>query len=370
MTRFAGTTGGGDTTAHQPSDVYLAWVEIVARACADASPGTGSLADLDQLAGLVRERLAENVGDSAISQALFNALEDLDALGVVRFRDGSWIQPTQFTRQMRHEGASVQQLWPDITAGYLDPDQEVFLRALIVTAAHGIGDFADVQRVQSADVFASLGWTEDDHDISELLTGLDHLGYVRYWAETGPSMLVRPTYAAIVRVTRRIASQWQDRAAKLLEEGETTTVDLKRELRLDGVREKGEFVRDVLGLATTKASGRDRFLLVGFDDDTHQFVADADPAVSRERLEQILNAYTEPSPEVDWARFPFAGGTAGAVVVRRDPAKVPYRVRKAIWKLQPGQVFVRHGSHTEAPTEAELDALIAEGERARERSKD
>lgn len=348
-----------------PTDAYLGWVEAVARACATAAPSSGSFTLLDDLVPLLDDPLRAGRDHGVTSQALFHALEDLDALGVVRFRDGSWVQPTQFTRRIRHEGASVRDLWRSLTVGYLDPEQQSFLTAL-VTATITRPEVVDLGMVQSADVFDALGWTEDGHDTMGLLVGLSGLGYVQYLPETGPSMLVRPTYAAVVRITQHVAGDWQRRTAVLLEEGETTTVDFKRVLRLDGERDKGEFVRDVLGLATTKASGRDRFLVIGFDDDTRRLVADADPALTRERLEQIINAYTEPRPELDWVTFPYEEGAAGAVVVRRDPAKVPYRVSRPIWKLRPGQVFVRHGSHTEAPTETELAALIAEGQRAQE----
>jgi hypothetical protein len=343
---------------------YLDWVESVARACARSSAPY-------LLARELTESMASAWGapgaDQDVVAAVWTALEDLASLGVVRLR-GTSIEPTQFTRQMRHEGAMVRDHWQDLTETYLDPEQHAFLAALIAASERVRPGSADLEMVSSADVFEALGWSEDDHDATALVAGLAGLGYVRYLAETGPFVLVRPTYAAIVRVTQREASEWQARAAAMLNEGETTTVEYKRELRLDTVREKAEFIKDVLGLATTKASGRDRHMLIGIDDRTRQRVSDLDAGLRRERLEQILNAYSEPSPDVDWVTLPFAGGTIGVVVVRRDPLKVPYRVSKPIGKLEAGDVFVRHGSHTEAPTEAEMTALIAEGEHARERA--
>ena len=168
--------------------------------------------------------------------------------------------------------------------------------------------------VDSGDVYQTLGWDDADHDPNGLRRGLDSMGYIRIWPETSLHQLMRPTYAAIVRVTQRVAGEWQARAMAMLEEGETTTVDFKRELHLDGVRNRGEFVRDVLGLATTKASGRDRYLLIGFDDETRRLVSSVAGSIKRDRLEDIVHAYVEPSPELDWVTFPFDGGTAGVVV--------------------------------------------------------
>jgi hypothetical protein len=50
--------------------------------------------------------------------------------------------------------------------------------------------------------------------------------------------------------------------------------------------------------------------------------------------------------------------------VLRDPAKVPYRVNKTLPHISKGNVYVRHGSQVESPTQAELAALEAEGRAA------
>ena len=78
---------------------------------------------------------------------------------------------------------------------------------------------------------------------------------------------------------------------------ETTTVEFKRQVNLKLDKEKAEFVRDVLALATTKASGR-RWLVIGFDNNTHQFTVSVDPAITQDRLEDILNAYASPAPQM------------------------------------------------------------------------
>ncbi len=123
----------------------------------------------------------------------------------------------------------------------------------------------------------------------------------------------------------------------------------------------------MLGLATTKSSGR-RFLIIGFDNSTRAFHGSVDAAITSERLEQILHAYTEPTPAIRYTKVPWETGEAGIIEAMRETIKLPYKVKKMLGGksgIQEGDVYVRHGSHTEAPTAQELQDLIDEGERAR-----
>lgn len=90
-----------------------------------------------------------------------------------------------------------------------------------------------------------------------------------------------------------------------------------------------------------------------------------DPAISQDRLEQILAAYAAPPPEIHYQRVRWNGGDVGLLEVRRDPARIPYRVTKALAHIAVGDIFVRHGSQVERPTAAELADLEAEGRTAR-----
>ena len=334
---------------------YVEFVEFVFRAYTEMDHGGAIIGTEEIAAALNLERRHDGV---------YNAVEDLQLLGVVGGA-AAYIKATAFSEQVAEGAWALPMFWPRIFARPMTRDQETFL-AKLVEIAHEPGDVsADVEMKGVLEVYSALGWTPSTRDPYRLSEALDEAGFIKSWPATGNDITLRPTYAGMVRVTRRLANEWQERLEELREEGETTTVDIKRELKINGEREKGEFVRDVLGLATTKASGRDRYLLIGFDDATGAFVQDVDPGISRDRLEQIINAYTDPKPEVDWKTVDMGTGHAGIVVVRRDAAKVPYRVAKRIWKLDVGNVYVRHGTQTEAPTPAELAALEAEGELAR-----
>src|SRR5512146_3339801 len=61
------------------------------------------------------------------------------------------------------------------------------------------------------------------------------------------------TYAVVVRATEGAQAVLRQLAADLEPDWETTTVEFKRRVILKRDKEKTEFVRDVLGLATTKA---------------------------------------------------------------------------------------------------------------------
>lgn len=179
-------------------------------------------------------------------------------------------------------------------------------------------------------------------------------------AYMGGHIDVVPTYAGIVRVTREAESQWSKTVQELVEEWETTNVDFKRELNLGKDKEKAEFVRDILGLATTRSSGS-RFLVVGFDDKTRSFAQPTDPSITQERLEQILHAYSEPTLGIRYRIIAWTGGNVGIIEVLRNAQNIPYRVKKDFSSIKAGEIYVRHGSHTEAPTQHELEDLLREG---------
>jgi hypothetical protein len=65
--------------------------------------------------------------------------------------------------------------------------------------------------------------------------------------------------------------------------------------------------------------------------------------------------------------FGYKGGTVARLEVLRDARKLPYSLAKTFGdkkRVVEKQIFVRHGSQTEAPTPAELDAILEEAKRA------
>jgi hypothetical protein len=302
-------------------------------------------------------------------EAVLDALRELERLGLV---EGG---VERFHYKLTQEGrkfpdVSLSAAWGQIFRVHLDEEQREFLSVLAQIGQEVYDDFVCVSEVLGDDLANALGWDTGERNNSRVFyvaESLKNAGMVTMRATSGRTIVVS-TYAGLVTVTREEQSTWLPVVQEAIEEWETTNVDFKRQLNLKSDKEKAEFVRDVLALATTKSSGR-RLLVIGFDDKTHQFVQSVDPKIDQNQLENILHAYTEPTPEIRYHRVPFSGGTVGIIEVMRDPAKVPYKVKQASkgqHVINVGDVFVRHSSRTEAPTPAELADLIAEGETARE----
>jgi hypothetical protein len=82
-------------------------------------------------------------------------------------------------------------------------------------------------------------------------------------------------------------------------------------------------------------------------------------------MEDILAAYSRPVPDIGYTVVTVAEGNVGVVQVRRDRAKVPYRVSKTLAHIVQDDVYVRHGSHIAKADPEEIAELEAEAARAR-----
>jgi Schlafen, AlbA_2 len=186
--------------------------------------------------------------------------------------------------------------------------------------------------------------------------------------QTPPAELhVRETYKGLVLQTKCHLTLEAREIDDLVEEWETTSVEFKQELETRTKDQKAEFVKDVLGLVNTKAGG-ERWLIVGFEDETHTYHSGCTLPSRQDDLEQILSVYADPMVEIRYDIVEYYHGPVGRLRILRDPAKLPYRVGKSIGdkkRIEEDQVFVRHGSQTEEPTDAELQALLEESRRAR-----
>jgi len=354
---------------------YVDWVERVGRAAAQeyAAPDTQRLIGVQ--IGRVAARLGLDGGPDQPGftqrpeyQALVRAVGDLRRLGLA---DPSRSTPT-LSVKLTSEGrrlatVSLREGWPQIHEQVrLDDEQLTFLQALVGLAEQQHDGYADLAEVEFRAVFEALGWTPDFDRAHDVTSVLEDQGCVDRRPTMG-NIRLTPTYVGVVVATEAVQTEWQELLASLLEEWETTSVDFKRELHLKRDKEKAKFVRNVLALATTKSSGR-RFLVIGFDDTTHKFAVSVDPSITHNRLEQILNAYTDPIPEIRYHTVVWETGEVGVIEVLRDPTKVPYRVARDLGNLiSVGEIYVRHGTQVEQPTPGELAALEAEGQAARAR---
>jgi hypothetical protein len=339
---------------------YIDWVELVCRSFADVR------ASSDNIVGW-RELLAAMGLPEEANPAAFAALADLHELGMLdNSHTSGWIRETQNTRAVRG-GASIRDLWPEITHQSLDEEQLQFLKGVIAQSEQPRERWADLDEIQAREVFAELGWEGRGHLMYDLSQSLASLGLIEQQAAMGDYLAVRPTYRGIVLATQGVTTEWWLRIEAMVKDWETTTVEFKERITLGTAKTNAEFAHDIIALANTKASGRDRHLIVGYNDRTRTFETPVDGVIDQNRLEQILNAFSEPAPEVRHFTVDHPSGTGpiGVIEVHRDATKLPHRMKRGGGKIAAGKVFVRHGSQVEEPTAGELTALQHEGDEAR-----
>ncbi len=231
-----------------------------------------------------------------------------------------------------------------------------------------------VEQVGARELLAELGWEEE-----LLLTVLQELRGNRELVYIAPryppaapipsieNLKIWANYRGLVLRTRRNITLQSQHIDRLVEGWETTSVEFKAELRSRTKDQKAELVKDLVGLANTQASG-ERLLVVGFDNETHGYHGSLDTDLTQDNLERIMSPYTEPYLDVRYEVVEYRGGPVGLIEVLRDPRKLPYKVARSVGdrkRIEEDQIFVRHGSQTEEPTNAELEAILKEGERAR-----
>lgn len=302
---------------------------------------------------------------TSLAQAVRDALRDLDAIGWVEA--GSWRQFKVTPNGASFIEADAPRAWRAVFEQHVEDEAVEFLTGLCRIGEERFDSFCCVREVDSVEVFAVLGWEPERLLRAAYLA--KQLASCGMAIQRGglSQVTVVPTYVGFVRGTKKVTTELAELVAGLAGEWETTNVEFKRELNLNSDREKARLVSRVIGLANTKTSGR-RFLVVGFDDATHEFVQPVDPAITVDRLEQIVHAYSEPPINLAFDRVDLGSGEAGLIEVVRRPEDLPYSVNNGLGGtkgIRAGDVYVRHGRRTEKPTVGELEDLVEEGRRAR-----
>lgn len=352
---------------------YVEWCELVLRTMGIAGDESALIRnngiDEDSLArrvwGESHPEVTEQLKTEEGADVIYTAVFDLHKTRLVDDANATFIK---LTRDGRGAAKEIFPVWENACLIRLDPLLQSTLKIINKHSQLSNKYFALVRFVPMNTVHCEL---DDDQmtqeDIWEVLRELEGLGLIWWDGGTDPDE-IRATYRGLVWETRRdqvIGSRFID---GLVAEWETTSVEFKRELRLDTADQKAEFVKDVIGLANTQASGR-RWLIVGFDDRTRAYHTSPDLTVTQDRIENILARYTAPHLDVRYETIIYKGGLVGRLEVLRDPRKLPYKVAKSLGgenrRISQGQIFVRHGSQTEVATEAELQEIQAEAARAR-----
>ena len=188
-------------------------------------------------------------------------------------------------------------------------------------------DHAWLEMVNHEAIVSEMSGTEISGRLWPIAYELKQWGFVSGWFSAASTVNLQSTYKGLVWETRRGFTLESKAIDDLVAEWETTSIDFKRQLSLDTMDQKAEFVKDILSLANTKASGR-RWLIIGFDDKTHMYFGPPDSKITQNRIEQLLARYIDPSIDVRYEAVEHRAGCVGKLEVLRDPKKLPYRVKE------------------------------------------
>jgi hypothetical protein len=365
---------------------YVDWVEKVLHAT-DAAWNTANENNRSVL-GVTFEEVTESMSflveddtgrNAKQVRAVLQAMTDLDSMGMLEQQDFKrYFKFTQSGRLALRVGLSSG--WGRLVRRFLEPQQLEVLVKLVDISQEDNGSYVWLRNPLVVELAQALGgqWTDPEADRAYfVLRELKAEGYVVLGGGFG-AITCHPTYVGCVRATREHEAEGHALIQTLLVEWESVNVDFKRQLDLNTKQGKAEFVKDILSLTNTKFTG-ERYMVLGFDnDEPHDFVQSVDTTITQDRMEDILNAYTEPVPSITYRTVKWGSGTAGIIVAKREPYNLPYCVKvdlpkkitpkgKVLEWIRKGDVFVRHGSRVQKAEGQELDDLIAEGKKAKAR---
>jgi hypothetical protein len=289
--------------------------------------------------------------DGSLEQLSYNALAEETGLRCWR--------PTELAEQIAGDFVP---LWEAICSTGIRGDRQTVLGVVNRLSHRAAPDHAWIEWVSEDALLAELGWA-DSKRLFAVAKRLEDQQLIEVTPVMGPTV-TRATYRGLVWETRRGFSTEARFIDQLVDEWETTSVEFKADVQTDTARQKAEFVKDILGLANTQASGK-RWLMLGFDGKTRRYVGPPNPKLSQDHLEQLLSEYIQPSVDVVYQIVDYRGGRVGKIEVLRDRRKLPYRVKHSIngdtrqssRRIEVGEVFIRHGSQTMRASQEEITAL-------------
>jgi hypothetical protein len=302
---------------------------------------------------------------TAQRRGMYNAVGELENVQLIeRYHTLSWWKATINGRKYAKDAIP---LWQSICQEDLEAEHEQFLRLINQLSPVYAIDHVCLSELNDKTVLANLHWPEGMDRFWYVSQDLKQLGFISSREFMGPHINIWASYRGLVWETRRGFTAMTKFIDDLVEEWETTNIDFKRVLNMDTADEKAEFIKDVLSLVNTKSSGR-RWIIIGFDDNSHTYYSPSDKSLNQNRFEQLLPVYTKPYVEVRYKVVDYRNGQVGMLEILRDPRKLPYSVAKSIGdkkRIEQDDIFVRHGSQVEKPKHAELQALYDEGDQAR-----
>lgn len=333
--------------------------------------------DQDRLQGHVwgdkYEDIKKKSNHDNFYEVIDDAVYDLEKLGLIEDGINGFQKLTLFGREMALNPFS---LWERIcqNIGTLPFNHQAVLETLNRLSETESEDYAVARTISDHHLLSELremnpaSFTDfTEEDLWAVLRDLRSRRLI--FAEDGDYIdETRACYRGLVweRKSQEVANVTA--LNRLVQHGESSGIEFKREIQLGTKDQIAEFVRDLLGLVNTHSMG-ERKMIIGFDDKTKEFYAPVNNSITRDRIEDVLANYTKPVVEIHYETISYGiRGNIGIIIVKRDPRLLPYKPAKSFGdkkRITDAQVFVRRNSHTHQAEPWEIAILEDEARQAK-----
>lgn len=229
-----------------------------------------------------------------IRRALLDALEDLASMSLLKKVSTSMYKLTADGERFAEDKIPV---WEAICATTVKPEQQEVLLLVNRLSPHSGPDHAWLDWVNRNTLLAELNWSGRVELLPAIARELQEQHLVRTLERLGPHIDLKATYRGLVWELRRGLTLESKFIDSLVAEWETDSVEFKRQLETKTADQKAELIKDVIALANTQVSGQ-RWMIIGFDDESRSYYGPPDPKITQEHLEQLMSQYTAPVVDI------------------------------------------------------------------------
>jgi Domain of unknown function (DUF5929)/Putative DNA-binding domain len=126
---------------------------------------------------------------------------------------------------------------------------------------------------------------------------------------------------------------------------ECSFYDKKRQLNLHSREGKAKFLKHICALSNSNPTNNS-YIVVGVEDQDNEIIGD--DFFDDSRIQNLVNAYLENPPKIQYENVPFPNLPKDKVVglVTIKPKKLTSSFKKGIHTILPNSVFIRRGSNT------------------------
>lgn len=296
---------------------FVVWCDHVLKTLLEMRETTPTARDIGADEFTLSQALSEKAGvadfrtqPATYRRSIFHAISSLKATGCIENHKHStafW----KISRVGQKHVANPIPLWSSICQEELEPDHEQLLSLINRLSQHTTTNHVWLEEVEHNTIMAELGWTAET--LWNVAKELYEWEFVTGFFSAAGTVRLQTTYKGAVWETKQGFTLDSQLINQLLDEGETTSVEFKQEVHLDTADQKAEFVKDILSLANTRASGQ-RWLIIGVTNKTSSYFGPPDATVTSERIEQILARYTVPCVDIHYKVVDAQFGSASSSV--------------------------------------------------------